>query len=236
MPLMEKTKSIWEFLLSKGLNLTAEYIPTDLNTEADHESRNVQDWTEWKLCPTVFQQVCQQFGHPDMDLFASRVSYQIPNYMSLKLDPLCYAVDAMQQDWTHFYPYAFPPFSLIGKVLQKVRKQQIDMILIAPVWTTQPWYPILLNMAIEFPLFIQNKKGLLQDPQGNAHHLITNNTLHLSAWLISGKKWQVERFQAGLEHYWRSPEQQVPGLITTQPGRNFVAGVTNGKLIQFAAL
>ena len=85
--------------------MTAEYFPTDLNTEADYESRNVQDWTEWKLCPTVFHQVCQQFGDPDVDLFASRVSHQIPGYMSLKLDPLCTAVDAMQQDWTHFYPF-----------------------------------------------------------------------------------------------------------------------------------
>ena len=83
-PLMEKTKSIWEFLLSKGLNLTAEYLPTDLNTEADYESGHVQNWTEWKLCPSVFQKVCLQFGHPDIDLFASRVSHQIPQYMSLK--------------------------------------------------------------------------------------------------------------------------------------------------------
>ena len=78
-PLMEKTKSIWEFLVSRGLNLTAEYLPTDLNTEADYESRNVQDWTEWKLCPIVFHRVCQQFWDPDVDLFASRVSHQIPS-------------------------------------------------------------------------------------------------------------------------------------------------------------
>ena len=115
-PLMKRTKNIWQFLLSKGLNLTAEYLPTDLNTEADYESRNVQDWTEWKLCQAVFQKVCLRFGHPDIDLFASRVSHQIPTYMSLKLDPTCLAVDAMQQDWTHYYPYAFPPFNLIGRV------------------------------------------------------------------------------------------------------------------------
>ena len=108
-PLMEKTKNIWQFLLTKNLNLTLEYIPTDLNIEADYESRNVQDWAEWKLCPKVFQQICLHFGQPDVDLFASRLSNQTPSYMSWKLDPDCIAVDAMQQDWTLVTLTPFPP-------------------------------------------------------------------------------------------------------------------------------
>ena len=46
--------------------------------------------------------------------------------------------------WTNLKWYAFPPFSLIGRCLSKIQcKKVLELILIAPVWPTQPWYPIL---------------------------------------------------------------------------------------------
>ena len=49
-----------------------------------------------------------------MDLFVSRHSHQLTAYMTWKADSFCKGVDAMQQPWRTFRPYAFPPFSLIG--------------------------------------------------------------------------------------------------------------------------
>ena len=83
---------------------------------------------------------------------------------------------------------------------------------------------------------IQNKKFLLRDPKGNPHHLIVNKTLQLSAWMISGKNWLVEKFQRGLNHYSLNPDQRGHELITTQPGRILIAGVSNRKLIPFVML
>ena len=40
--------------------------------------------------------------------------------------------DALQQSWTHMFPYAFPQFLLIGKVLRKVQEDKVTMILIPP--------------------------------------------------------------------------------------------------------
>ena len=37
--------------------------------------------------PKVFKKICLSRGTADLDLFASRVSYQMPQYMSWKLDP-----------------------------------------------------------------------------------------------------------------------------------------------------
>ena len=34
------------------------------------------------------------------------------------------ATDALQQTWSNLHPYAFPPFSLLGRVLTKVKKRQ----------------------------------------------------------------------------------------------------------------
>ena len=231
--LMEKAKTIWDFLLSRGIMLTAEYLPTELNVEADHESRNVADWSEWKLSARAFNLTCQWFGLPEVDLFASRTSHQLENYMSLKPDPQCIAVDALQQNWNRGFLYAFPPFNLIGRVLRKVQSQQASLILIAPLWVTQPWYPLLLELASELPILLPTHSNLLINPEGEVHPLLANKTLQLSAWVVSGQAQLTDRFQLGLEDYWSTPDHWGPEIITTQPGRNLVAGVINNKLIPF---
>ena len=45
-------------LKMRGKTITAEYLPSSFNVEADWQSRNSRDPSEWKLCPKVFQQVC----------------------------------------------------------------------------------------------------------------------------------------------------------------------------------
>jgi hypothetical protein len=235
-PLMEKTKEIWDFLLSKGIMVTAEYLPTDLNVEADAESRDVMDWSEWKLDTHVFNQICWTLGHPTVDLFASRTSHLLQDYMSLKPDPQCIAVDALSQPWGEELMYAFPPFNLIGKVLRKVKRERATIILIAPVWITQPWYPLLLDLAMTTPRLLPKETKLLSCPEGVDHPLLVNNTLQLSAWVVSGQAETVKTFQRGLETFWSTHEHREPDAITTQPGRNLVAGVVGEKLIPFHVL
>ena len=41
--LTEISKSLWDYLLSRETTLTAEYLPSKLNIEADYQSRNVTD-------------------------------------------------------------------------------------------------------------------------------------------------------------------------------------------------
>ena len=94
-------KEIWEYLLDKGITITSEYLPGALNKEADMQSRTVKDSSEWKLNPVVFQNLYKFWWTPDIDLFASRVSHQIPNYVSWKLDPYSKGKDAFQMCWTH---------------------------------------------------------------------------------------------------------------------------------------
>ena len=57
--------------------------------------------------------------------------------------------------------YANPPWNLVGRVLNRVRQQQVTLVLVAPVWKSQPWYPILLDMLADFPILIPNKEDLI---------------------------------------------------------------------------
>ena len=50
-----------------------------------------QGSTEWQLNPTIFMKLCQIRETPEVDLFASRVSHQLPHSISWKIDPFSQA-------------------------------------------------------------------------------------------------------------------------------------------------
>ena len=116
-----------------------------------------------------------------MDLSASRLSAQLPWYIAWKPDPYSQGTDAMQEIWFNQYLYAFPPFSMINKVLRKIAQDQVKrMLIVAPTWQSQVWYPTLLRMSIETPLLLPHHPHLLLKHQAQIHPLITNKTLRLA--------------------------------------------------------
>ena len=134
---------------------TAEYLPSVMNTVADKESRKKPDSSEWLLHPKVFQAVSQLLGSPTTDLFASHLCHQLPQYVAWHPDPYSQGTGAMIQNWKIGLPYAFPTFSMISRVLLKTKQECVPLlILIAPVWRTQPWYPELLNLCAREPVLL----------------------------------------------------------------------------------
>ena len=113
--LLQVAKEIWDYLLANGIAVTAEYLPSSLNIQADWQSRNHRDSSDWKLNPKIFPQIVKIRGIPQIDLFASRLNHQLPKYMSWHPDPGSCAVDSLQHSWRNLYGYAFPPFCLIVK-------------------------------------------------------------------------------------------------------------------------
>ena len=90
--------------------------------------------------------VVARLVRPDIDLFASRVNHQIPEFVSWRPEPNAVVTDAFNLTWNYPLGYLFPPFSLIPLCLKKIQRDQAEFILIAPVWKSRPWYPILLSM------------------------------------------------------------------------------------------
>nr|CAH7720434.1 unnamed protein product [Callosobruchus chinensis] len=82
----------------------------------DSLSRNTQDNTEFELNQDAFVRVVERFGQPQIDLFASQVNAKCDMYVSWGPDPDSFGVDAFTLDWSDYYFYAFPPFSLINRV------------------------------------------------------------------------------------------------------------------------
>ena len=122
-----------------------------------------------------------------MDLFASRLSAQLPPYIPWTPDPYRQGTDAMQRIWSNQYLYILPPFSMINKVLRKIAQVYLKrMFIVSPTWQSQVWYPILLKISIEKAFFLSHHPCLLLNHQGQIHPLITNKTLRLAAWMVSG--------------------------------------------------
>ena len=162
MQMLKLSKEIWEYLFHKQITITAEYLPSKLNVEADWESRNINNSSEWHLLKSVFNKITVCLGMPDIDLFASRLCHQLPKYMAWKPDPNSLATDAMQHLWRNLLGFAFPPFSLISRVARKVRIEKVpELILVTPAWQIQ-----LMQMSCQSPLLLPQKKNLLKNPKG----------------------------------------------------------------------
>lgn len=230
--------SIWNWCLQKGITVHADHLPGQLNVRADFASRNWNDYSDWMLDPEVFSQIQEKFGQFSIDLFASFQNAQLPKFFSWKPNPNALAVDALAQQWNHFeFPYAFPPFALIGRCLQKIREEKVKQVLIiAPVWPAQHWYPLMLQMLADYPLLLPKKTDLLLNPHRQCHPLIQNGHLTLGAWLVSGIPCQVANFQKILSQSTmpHGENQQQNRMI--QPGISGLAGANQGRLIPFRHL
>ena len=109
-------RDIWLWALQRNIWITVAHLPGKTNTSADFQSRNVNPDCEWKLNPDIFAQVVQKLSFsPEIDLFASRLNYQIMPYVSFHSHPLSLAVDAFSLiTWQKWRYYAFPPFAVIS--------------------------------------------------------------------------------------------------------------------------
>ena len=173
-----KARNIW---------LSISHIPGKLNVEADQASRVFNDDTEWSLDSNLFADLVAKWGQPDIDLFASRLNHKADKYVSWKADPGAIATDALSIDWSPYKLVCFPPFSLIGKVLQKTQQDHVNTIIVVPNWQTQFWYPLLARLMVDTAIKIKNSKKTLLLPYNASlvHPLYPR--LQLLGCLVSGK-------------------------------------------------
>ena len=91
--LLKLSMSICHYLLSPGIMITAEYLPNKLNAQTDWESQNARNSSDWKIHQVL--SIIERFRYPTVDLFASRLCHQLPQYLGWKPDPNSIATAAM---------------------------------------------------------------------------------------------------------------------------------------------
>ena len=95
--LLKLTLELWEWCLQKSILITAQHLPGKLNSEADRESREFYDSSEWQIDPQVIQTFLRRCS---VDLFASRLTALLPAYASWKPDPDATYTEAMTLKWS----------------------------------------------------------------------------------------------------------------------------------------
>ena len=196
---------LWRILTwcsQRQVTLKARHIPGRLNVIADKLSRLGQTiQTEWSLVPEVFQNLCKKWHQPQIDLFATRFNYKLPQFVSPVPDSLAVAVDALTLPWEDLDAYAFPPTAILGKVVEKLLDTPCRrLILIASGWPNMPWFWDLVAMSSQVPLSLPHLPNLLTQPFNQIpHRNLTNLNLHAcllepqqSKSRASLKQWQQE--------------------------------------------
>ncbi|CAH3032281.1 unnamed protein product [Pocillopora meandrina] len=225
-------EQIWEWCILHGICLTVAHIQGKSSTEADRESRLSRKETEWCLDRSIYSAVIQKLDViPDIDLFASRLNHQLKPYIAYR--PF---INAFHISWEEYTFYAFPPFCILKRVLQKINIDQATGIIIVPNWPTQTWWPYLMSMLINNPIILPRKtRTLFLSAQPQEIHPL-HKKLELLAYHLSGTSCLTKEFQKKLQNSSSNPGGQGHRNsieLTLKDGNHSVLQV---KLIPFVAL
>lgn len=191
-------------------------------------SRADNDASDWKLCPRVFYQI-NKLWPVKLDLFASAWNSQLDSFISWKPQPDASAVDAFSVSWKNRFAYAFPPFSMIARCLNKIMREKSEIVLVAPVWPGQPWYPLLLELTFDVPRILPSSHQLLTSPLGAPHPL--SDQLTLAVWRLSGNLSAGEEFRDKWSTFYWPVTAEPLILPMSLPGSLGLVGVWRGRQI-----
>ena len=185
-------QKIYEFAQHRGIRISAVHKPGVENIRADFESRfTLRETAEFTLSDRVCRRIFTRFGSPNVDLFATRLNSKLPRFYAAFLDPYAEKLDSFAQNWKGLYAYAFPPFNLILRTLQKANAEEANLILVTPMWKSQAWLPVALQMCAEPPLLLPKQSDLLTLPNGAPHILLEQKSFRLLVWRISQEAGEI---------------------------------------------
>jgi len=182
----------------------------------------------------VFHALSKLWGPFETDLFTSRLNKQVDEYISWKPDPEARAIDAFSIVWDNHF-YAFPPFALIDRCLQKITQEEAEGVIIVSMWSTQTYYPRLLSMVIQPPRRLPMKENLLTLPHSRMSHPLWKK-MQLIKCLVSGKVSKQKEFHQKLEKscFSHGESQQETNMMYTSG--NGCCSVVKGMLIPMTYL
>lgn len=229
------SREIWIWCIKRGIHLSAAHVAGIANTEADRLSRQFNDDLEWSLDPSIFKIILSVFGELDIDMFASRLNNKLECYVARLPEPFASAIDAFSLDWGKNYIYMFPPFSLIARILQKILQDKAEVVLVAPIWTTQGWWAQMLHMICQQSYYLPSSQGILTLPHkpDRKHPL---KKMVLGVFRLSGKLFKSKDYQSMLPtSSWMDGEHQPRSSmpLSSNAGYDFALA---GRLLRLSHL
>ena len=180
--------------------------------------------TEWSPHPQVFKEICQKWFTPHVDLFATRLNHKLPLYVSPVPDHNAWDIDALNINWLGLTAYACPPTALLHRVIQKIRKCNCLIIVIAPGWPGMPWFWDLVQLSTEILLELPVSTTLLKQSHNYVFHSNPQH-LNLHTWYLGvyssknkGSLWRWQKELLPLKDHQQGPSTSHSGPYLKNSG------------------
>ena len=223
----------WQLLhwcMDLGISLSAVHVPGEDNVLPDALSRGWIAPTEWTLNSGVVQSLFRLIDRPHVDLFAAHNNHQLPLYCARTHDPRAWQTDALSIRWNGLLAYAFPPISLISRVLTKLEQEECRVLLIAPFWPRHPWFTRIIRLLVHRPVILPQRADILYQPSSGLLHPAPEG-LRLTCWVLSRSPSAQQDFRAELRALQHAAVEPQPGKSTTADYAIFTNGVEPGIFI-----
>ena len=147
--LHELALQFFKFCIANSIQLYPEWIPRSENFSADLFSKDI-DKDDYMLNPHFFAVADVRWGPHTIDRFSSFKTRQIPRFSSRWLNPCMEYLDAFTVSWSGENNWLFPPPCIIPRVLKHLQFSHTNGTLVAPLWTSAPWWPLLTYDGLTF--------------------------------------------------------------------------------------
>ncbi|KAA6385492.1 MAG: hypothetical protein EZS28_018980 [Streblomastix strix] len=143
--LIKEIKQVHQTIKKLGIQIQIIHLPRVKNEIADALSRLSRAQNS-KLKEKIFRQTCLQMNlNPTIDLFSQHFNNLLPRFISTKRGHGETAIDALNQTCKMEFPWIHPPIPLLPAALKKIREEQIEAMIIAPIWPGQIKHTELVN-------------------------------------------------------------------------------------------
>jgi hypothetical protein len=137
--LFEAFLAIFEAAARGGFEVAFRWVPREEISLADALSKYV-DRHDFGLTPAALERVRAALGPWDIDRFAAAHNATAARFNSLFDTAGAEAVDAFSQSWAAGVSYILHDFLHIMAVMDKVERDDAEVILIIPEWRGQPFW------------------------------------------------------------------------------------------------
>ena len=151
--LQREALAIFHICCHSSISIEMEWIPRELNEQADFLSR-IYDADDWGVSDATFSCIDAVWGPHSIDRFANHLNHKLPRFNSRFWNPGCEDIDTFVVDWSGENNYVCPPISLIPRVLLHMANCCACGTLIVPLWYSAPFWPMLTCDGVSFRDFI----------------------------------------------------------------------------------
>ena len=180
-------RPLWDTCSRRGISLSAEHLPGDLNDRADAISRRAMTPADWRLKRQYFKWLTNEFRfHPTIDAFAEPSNTLVKRFASRYPVPGSVRVSGLELEFAKERAFCFPPPRLVGRLLSVLRDQRAVALVVVPHNRGAYWWPSLragsLRMATSAAVDVLRRQSGMAWCSG----------LRMTAALFCGGSWKME--------------------------------------------